>query len=102
METQEKVELIKKIVEYHINLNKSFDDIEKIFGSYPEGRFWDRVWSLFDLTVKLAQDAVGDEADWINWYLWENSSKGNKVILEDGTEIIVDSVEKLVQIIEDK
>lgn len=74
----------------------------KSSGSCPEGKLWDQVWNLFDLTVTMAESAVEDEADWINWYLWENSSKAGKVVLEDGTEVIVDSVEKLVQIIEDK
>lgn len=102
MDTQEKVKLVEKVVKYHSDLNKTFDDIAKVFCTYPEGRLWDQVWSLFDLTVKLTEDAVGDGADWINWYLWENSSKAGKVVLEDGTEIVVDSVEKLVQIIEGK
>jgi hypothetical protein len=102
METQEKVELIQKIVEHHKNLNKTFDNIGEIFGTYPEGRLWDQVWNLFDLTVTMTESTVGDESNWINWYLWERTPRANTVTLEDGTEIVVDSVEKLVQIIEDK
>lgn len=51
--------------------------------------------------IKLLSYTIGDNSEWIEWYVFENNmGKGKmKVTLKDGEKILIDTPSKLYNII---
>ena len=46
--------------------------VYEVFGCNPEGRFQESIYNLQAFAIKAAATAVGDTADWVDWYAYEN------------------------------
>lgn len=51
--------------------------------------------------VKLIAQLIGDEAEWISWYIYENDFGANELVAGIDDEMMsIDTTEKLIRLIE--
>ena len=72
------------------------DEINTIFFKYgTDSSLIGNDCGLIDSCMKLLSLAVGDEEDWIGWYLFEAPNYNPTIKHKDGTEFTIDSDQKL-------
>jgi len=94
--TNEKIKLIEDLIELKREADSRISDINNVLNTY-EFPFADTFYKLLDKHVNLVEDLVGDECNWVNWYIWDNSCgfRKQKVTI-NGKTFTVDNVKKLV------
>ncbi len=60
--------------------------------------FFDVVEDLFDSYIDAVAQAVDDREGWVHWWIYDKPADSPLVVIK-GNEIVVDSVETLVKII---
>lgn len=100
MTTQEKIYLIKKLQQKLTKADKSMEMMYSVFGRNPEGPFQDGIYGLFDMAIDGVAKAIGDEDDWLSWFIYENDwgKKGYEAGYEPMVKI--KSIEDFVTILE--
>lgn len=96
MKFKDKVRLIKKLEDDYKYLR---EEIDKLTSCGVDLKFFDVVEDLFDSYLQAVEEGVDDREGWVHWWMYDKPSESAKVII-DGTEIVVDSVETLVKIID--
>lgn len=103
MNKQEKIKLIKDLVKHYQELSENSDQIHKLFGSDYDSKFFSALWGAFDAYIELVQKNVDDHFDWIPWFIYDNKcGKANMTYLVNGNKKKVNTVEKLVEAIENE
>ena len=84
---------IKDYLKKEDALDNALRELSPDFGGYCS--------PLTDLTVQILKDAVGDESDWIGYYIWESEwgTKFPYVWDKDGNEIPLETLKDLYDII---
>lgn len=72
MTKQEKIELIQKLQRRLEKANKSMEMMYAVFGRNPEGPFQDGIYGLFDMAIDGVAKAIGDDSDWLSWFIYDN------------------------------
>lgn len=72
MTKQEKIYLIQKLKQKLTKADKSMELMYSVFGRNPEGPFQDGIYGLFDMAIDGAAKAIGDDGDWLSWFIYEN------------------------------
>lgn len=72
MTKQEKIELIQKLEQRLKKADKSMGMMYAVFGRNPEGPFQDGIYGLFDMAIDGVAKAIGDEDDWLTWFIYDN------------------------------
>lgn len=72
MTKQEKIELIQKLQRRLEKADKSMEMMYAVFGRNPEGPFQDGIYGLFDMAIDGVAKAIGDEDDWLTWFIYDN------------------------------
>lgn len=97
-----KTQKIEKLLETYKDLDAMFDDIFKVFGiGVIDSKIFDTTYKCFDRYKEFVSEAVGDNSDWIGWYIYDNDC-GEKE-LEAGFDHdlrSIKTVEDLVWLIE--
>ena len=100
MNKKEKIFLIKEHLNHYTALNVGFDKIYSLFGG-DDSEFCNSIWAAFEFSTDTLSQLIGDKGCWISWYLYDNEcGKGKKTAIIGEKKIQVDSVEKLVKVIE--
>lgn len=106
MTRKDKVRIIKRLVRAYNELERRFKAAEALFGCDPETPFQKTMYTtLLGGYVDAVSELVGDQSDWVNWYIWDNNcgARAGKVSwTENGkpVEIEVRTVADLVKVIE--
>ena len=106
MKTKDKVRTIKRLVRAVKELERRFKAAEALFGCDPETPFQKTMYTtLLGGYIDAVSELVGDQNDWVSWYIWDNScgaNAGEVSWTEHGKEIKIKvrTVEQLVQVIE--
>ena len=100
MTKQEKIELIQKLQRRLDKADKSMELMYSVFGSNPEGPFQDGIYGLFDMAIDGVAKAIGDEDDWLSWFIYDN--EWGKKEYEAGYEpkVKIKSIEDFVTILD--
>lgn len=70
---EQRIALINEMLEHYKALNAIHDQIKAIFSPEPEAPYFDANWRMFDAYSRLVAKEVGDEADWLSWFIYENA-----------------------------
>jgi hypothetical protein len=98
MNKQEKIDLIKQLVDIVQTAQKQLDDIYAMFGCC-EFQFGDTFHKLVNLYINLISEKVGDKSEWISWYIFEtNCGENTNGVKIEGKEYTINTVEDLVEI----
>ena len=106
MNSQEKLEILnawKKQVDAYRQIEH---DLTPIFGCVADMPLYERISDLLtaytESVAKLVGKLVGDEAEWLNWYLWDNNMGENALEAEDakGRFFSIKTLENLLEVIE--
>lgn len=90
---EEFVEHLKIIMDWENRFDCFVDSFESVSEDCYGGIF---AAKLIDSYVHLLEKTVGDDAEWVSWWLWE---LGGNVVTVDGIDYTIDSPEKLYDLI---
>lgn len=93
---------VKKAVEAQRSASEAFDKLEEVLGVRADSEFFNPYWKAMGECVEAVSIAVGDEQDWISWYIYDNEhgEKGMKAGY-DGKLKKIGSIKALVRLIEE-
>ena len=107
MNTSEKRNIIRKTIK---NCEKFEKERNKLMNFLSiDSDFLNSIHACIENYIQLTSKLVGDENEWIEWYIYENKFGKNKlnVIITDKSQtpnkeksFIVDNVSKLIKIME--
>ena len=102
MTTKEKIEAIESVIKSYKELDGMYDDFYKITNSPPDSPLFNAVFTVVDRYINAVSELVGDDWERVSWYIFENNcgEGGMTVKINEGKEELVDTVEKLVEMIE--
>lgn len=86
MTIQNKAETLALLTEWaamHARTEALVDGVHAVFGSTPESKLFETVWTLFNayttaLSVQLGDDSLEPGATWLSWYCWDNAMGADK------------------------
>lgn len=94
------LEILTKWQEKVTNVIYSMDDLVDLL-KCPDAPLYEHVMKLLDAYTILVSQKVGDQYDWLGYYLCDcNLGNSPMEVLIDDERIILDSLEKLAYIIE--
>jgi hypothetical protein len=100
MNTEEKIKLIEEVIKRYKELSKGMDEVSALFGS-ADSNFTNSVWNTFDAYVDCVGKLIGDEFDYINWFIFENDcGKGHMECGFEGKEYKIKNIKDLVKFME--
>jgi len=103
MNKKDKKRIIESVVEQHKEVESLYDDMEKILGIIPEGRFSTTMFCLFDKHLDFAAELLGDEEEWLAWYIWDNNCGADKGLVKvNGKEKRIKNIDDLISIMPEK
>lgn len=97
-----KEKIINKLLADHKNISDAWDALAKVVGMDYESALGRATWFAFDNYVSAVSAAVGDDGDWISWFIHENDC-GQRAMQAgyDGKLKKVKTVKDLVKLIEE-
>jgi hypothetical protein len=72
MNTKEKIKLVSDLVKHYQELNKTFDQLDSLFGGSCESKFFSAIWSTFDAYTDTVELAIGDAFKSVSWFIYDN------------------------------
>jgi hypothetical protein len=72
MTTKEKIKLVSDLVKHYQELNKTFDQLDSLFGGNCESKFFSAIWSAFDAYADTVELAIDDSFKSVNWFIYDN------------------------------
>lgn len=106
MTTKDKVKIVKQLVSAWKSLEKNIDKVDGAIGIDIESPFMDVIYRSFDNYIESVAMLVGDESEWLKWYIFENDCGNNRLEAQvsiDNEEPIYKAITKvkhLVRVIE--
>lgn len=97
LELGERIKLIKDLVKQKESLEAEMGELYK-FGMYLN--LFDTVWRVFEDYMECVSKLVGDEHDWLSWYLYDRPEDDPRCKI-NGEWRVVRTVEDLVRVIDD-
>lgn len=96
-----KKEIIQKVIDSHKKREELLDKFQELFG-YTNGVFcYDVLLDVEDLNLKLASQLIGDECEWLEWFIYENKCGENGHIAGyEGNLIPIKSIDNLLELID--
>jgi len=76
--------LVEKLISEYAEIEERVDELTKVFPLAFESPLIECMWSVFSGKVDIVSGIVGDNGEWISWYIYEN--KSGKAGLEAGTD----------------
>ena len=73
MSRKEKAQKVREVVHLHDTLMESYKTLEAALGvSLIQSKIWSATWQMFDLMLAAVAGQIGDESEWLSWYVYEN------------------------------
>lgn len=99
MTKKEILVLLKAWEASYKEVSKHFDKLHEIF-PFNEAPLEDSVFNIFDNYTKVLSKLIGDKAEWLDWYCFENSFGEKKMKVKIGTkEKTIKNLNDLVEMI---
>lgn len=103
MTYEQKLQLIKQLIDHRKNIDEFGDKFKLLFGNYPgNGECGYEVFErLFGDYMSLISDKIGETQHGIEWFVWENDC-GNKKMnagISDNEMFVIDSAESYLDFI---
>jgi hypothetical protein len=95
-------EKIKTVIQFHEELNDKWSALEKVLGADVSMGLGDLSWRLFDKYTDAIQQEIGDDHQWLSWWIFDNKMGANKFQITPGLgmeKITVNSLDDLVDLI---
>jgi len=73
-EVEEVVRLLTEWVETFDALNRSYDALRSVVGGDPNSPLPMAAFKAMDRYTEHLSHRIGDEDDWLQWFLWDNDS----------------------------
>lgn len=100
MTTKQKIKLVTELVHHHKKLENLSDSISNIFGTC-DGKLYDTVYNMFDAYTDAVSDAIGDDFEYVQWYIFENECGKRGLICSFGKkDCHIKTVSDLIEFIE--
>ena len=77
MNHNERLELLKEWETCYNDIDGTWETLSDLFNMYPDSPVGKIIWNTFELYTKLVSKSVGDNAEWLDWYCWENDMGKN-------------------------
>ena len=68
----DKFKLLQEWEKHSIQINEVYNLLKVAFDANPDSKAIKPMFKLFDDYTKSVSAIIGDEADWLSWYAWEN------------------------------
>lgn len=95
MNKQQFIKHLKNLEELSANSDKIMSQFNSLFGDF-DGEVSENIYELQSAVVEVLADVVGDNDNWIGWYLFERSST---VVDSMGLEFEITTPEELVDFV---
>ena len=93
---------VKKVIEAQKSVSEAFDKLEEVLGVRSDSEFFNTYWKAIELCIEAVSIAVGDEQDWISWYIYDNEYGKKKMKAGyDGKLKKIGAIKDLVKLIEE-
>ena len=105
MKRKEIKEKIKIVLDFHQEMNEKWEILEKVFGVDTSTGLGELYWRIFDKYTDAIQREIGDEHQWLSWWLWDDKQGANKLAVKPGVgmkHVTVDNLDDLVKLIKGK
>lgn len=103
MTNEEKLVLIKQLIEHRKNIDEFGDKFKLLFGSYPGNSEcgYEVFERLFGDYTRLVADKLGDTECGIDWFVWDNDcgKKAMQAGLSSDGMVVIDSAESYLELI---
>lgn len=98
---QEAADLINKTIKVRKDLDKRWDELDKLLNCSAESALGDAVWRSVELLIDLLAESLGDKDGTINWFFWHNDcgKRGLQHSLPNGKLIKVKTVGNLLDVL---
>lgn len=91
---------INTVIEFFDKIHIFEKKIVDIFGDSTNRSLMELIWNLFDKYLNKVSEKIGDEADWLTWFLFDNQRGDKKLtVIIDHEKFSVKDVDDLVQIL---
>lgn len=97
MDKEQFIKLMSEIIKYNKKLDELYESVDDLFGGCDTLMYK----TSMDGIIKIISEIVGDEDEWIFWYMYDNDYGGgnNKVFIE-GKEVPLKTLEDLWNVIQ--
>ena len=95
--------MVNALVAHYRKLTKTFDALDDLMGSSPDSEIYTVVWAGFEAYTKAVSVAIGDNFDYVSWYIWDNScgKRGLEVSWNNGNvRVFVKTAKDLIKVID--
>jgi hypothetical protein len=67
-----RIELILKLIERYEQVSAVNDKLGDLFGATADCAALEPFWYLFDDYTRVVSRLIGDDFDWLGWYIYDN------------------------------
>lgn len=101
MTREEAYALVTDVLAAHHGMSEQFHLLDACVGSTVESPLSDACWKTMDVLIECVSALIGDEREWLSWYIWENDcgNKGLEASRPDGTMAPVSTVADLLAVV---
>ena len=68
----ERIKLIEEVIARYKELSNLSDTLNDLFGATADCKVLDPVWGAHDSYSEAVSKLIGDDFDWLGWYIYEN------------------------------
>lgn len=100
MDKAEKKRLIEDVLRVYKDMNDTWNSMNDVLGYVTDSPVGNASWKAFDKYVQMTSLVIGDEGEWISWFVFENEC-GNKAgkVKVNGKEKAIKTVSDLLLVI---
>ena len=101
MNTVDRISLIESVIESYKAMDFSSTQLNRLLGATVDSPALNSAWQAFDKLVDTVANLVGDESNWIAWFIWENGCGDKGLVAGYGNKLHrITNVRELVKLIE--
>lgn len=103
MNTKEKLKLLKDWQEKIQGFRKETDKFAAVLGgAATDAPLFTQMYFILDAYTDTLSLLLGDNLNWLNWWMWENGGGSKKLKVKMGEKmIVIKNLEGLLKIIEE-
>jgi hypothetical protein len=78
----EKIAILTKLISAHKKADAAIEEVKETLGisvTCESSELFGAVWGAIDTGVETVSALVGDEGEWLNWYIYENEYGAKKL-----------------------
>ena len=72
MTDKQALNLLETWLDHYNDVNKVFDKLDDLTGSAPDSKLQNPVWQMFQAYTGVVSALIGDDGEWLYWYLYDN------------------------------